>query len=324
MNQFDEVKKLFETELKARLLELEPQRLQIAKPIWIVLASVGGLFLLLGLTGLLQTKNALIGACVAAVICFIIAAIIISKKYKIYRKRFKEQVVSQVVRILDPDWNYAYDSRVSESTYFGSGLFPHRVDRYNGDDRVNGKIGKTDFEMSELHTEYKTVSYDSKGHRRETWHTIFRGLFFHADFNKDIKGKTFVLPDTAQSLFGSLGQSLQAMNKSHGELIKMEDIEFEKKFVVYGSDQIEPRYILTPKMMERLTKLRADSGHRLHLAFLGTRVYVAVSIHKALFEPRVFSSGVKFEDVSEMYKLFAMIQTIVEEMELNTRIWTKN
>ena len=42
------------------------------------------------------------------------------------------------------------------------------------------------------------------------------------------------------------------MECCRGELIKMEDVAFERGVVVYGDDQIEARYILSTSLMERI------------------------------------------------------------------------
>jgi hypothetical protein len=182
-------------------------------------------------------------------------------------------------------------------------------------------IDKTDFKCSELHTQYKTVTHDKDGKTKETWHTVFKGLFFHADFNKEIKGKTYIEPDTAERLFGKFGQSLQTSPK--GKLVKLENPEFEKIFAVYATDQTEARYILTPTIMEALVTIYKKYKRKMHLSFIGSRVYVAMSFSQDLFEPKIFKSGVKFDDVEFMYNLFLMNATIIQELNLNTRIWTK-
>jgi hypothetical protein len=48
-----------------------------------------------------------------------------------------------------------------------------------------------------------------------------------------------------------------------------------------------------------------------------------MSFTKDLFEPRIMSSGIKFSDIDGMYDLFKIIEVIIKEMNLNTRIWTK-
>lgn len=52
-------------------------------------------------------------------------------------------------------------------------------------------VGSTSIEFSQVHAEYKTETThrDDDGHETtdEHWHTIFQGIFFIADFNKDFR-----------------------------------------------------------------------------------------------------------------------------------------
>lgn len=317
MKSLDELKRLYDSTLEGRLEKLEIQRKEVLKAGFSILGIV---ILLIVLSISLGFMPGIIIAIIGGVIGLFVFA---GKKMSRYKEAFKQGVVAEIVRLIDESWHYNSNSHIPLSDYHASGLFTHGVDRHKGDDYVKGTIDKTDFEFSELHTEYKTTTTDSKGNRKTTWHTIFKGLFFHADFNKHLKGETLVLPDTAQRLFGKLGQSLQKMS-GRGKLVKMENVAFEKEFVVYGSDQVEPRYILTPVMMEKMLELKRKYGHTMHFSFIGSRVYCAMSISKDMFEPRVFSSGVRFEDVNEMYDYFGLIAVLIQEMNLNTRIWTKD
>jgi hypothetical protein len=85
------------------------------------------------------------------------------------------------------------------------------------------------------------------------------------------------------------------------EKVKLESTEFENKFIVYSSDQVEARYILTPSFMERLVKLQTLMGDNTSYSFVDTNVYVAVPISDQLFEPSVFSRN-------DYYKLGRLLQ----------------
>lgn len=204
-----------------------------------------------------------------------------------------------------------------------SRLFPRKVDRYCGDDMVSGKSGKTDILFSELHTEYKVRTTNSKGQIQTRWYTIFKGLFFIGDFNKDFKGTTVVLPDTAEKMFGSMGNLFQSWNLSRDELIKLEDPEFEKFFVVYGNDQIEARYILSTSLMKRIVDFKKKTNRNIHISFNSPKVFVAVSYRKSLFEPKIFTTLLDFTPIQEYFEDLQMAIGIVEDLNLNTRIWSK-
>jgi hypothetical protein len=186
---------------------------------------------------------------------------------------------------------------------------------YNGDDYVAGKVGATSIEFSELHIEHET----SDGRRRQR-HTVFQGIFFIADFNKKFKTSTYVLPDVMERALGSLGKFLQSKNPARNELVSLENPEFEKYFVVYGDDQIEARYILSPALMERLVALRKKSGKNIYVAFKESKIYIAIS-HGAIFEPSIFGTILSFEPIRKYYEDLNFAVGVVDDLNLNTRIW---
>ena len=256
---------------------------------------------------------------------FVVAAIAffanISYPWRDYKADFKDQVIRFLVHHINPDWQYLPTGKIEPAIYHYSGLFKRQEDRYYGDDLIKGKIGQTDFESSEIHTEYKTVEEDDDGHRKVEWHTIFYGLFFHADFNKHFKGHTYVMPDFSEKTFGNFGRNFQRFS-SKGQLVQLENIEFEKEFVVHSSDQIEARYIITPAIMEAMLELRRHVDAPIFFAFVGSRVYCAIAYREALYEPHM-RKELQFERFKEFYQLIAVNAKIVEELELNTRIWAK-
>lgn len=323
MKSNEELRALYDNDLRDKLASLEVMRKKVRNKTILM-----GFLLMVTIISFMLHENEGLGFLlfvgIAGVIGIIVAAVIFNKDKGLYRREFKENVVRAIVKLINPAWNYNPDGYISPEEYYSSKLFTKRHDRYKGDDLVSGAIEKTDFKVSELHTEYKTETRDSKGRTKTSWHTIFKGLFVHMDFNKEIKGETLVLPDTAEKLFGSFGKKLQSWASGSRELVKMEDVEFEKLFVVYGTDQIEARYILTPAMMQAMIRIVEVYGKKVYFSFIGSRVYFAIMIRRDLFEPRIFSSGVRFEDVERMNGNFGIIATLIHEMNLNTRIWTKD
>jgi hypothetical protein len=318
-------------ELQPILREIETERSQqVHRFAHIALWSVviGGL-LSLGLA-VLQT-----GAWAFAPlgIALIIVGVAYSTKASEWRNTFKHRVMTQLVKLFHPSLNYHPNRAIAEAEYRLSMLFHNSPDpdRYRGEDYIEGVIDKTDIRLSELHTEYRQVTYDSKGNRREYWVTIFRGLFISADFHKHFHGITLVLPDTEQSWLGGLGQWLQSISaklgNQPGELVKMEDPEFERLFKVFSTDQVEARYILTPNMIRRIVEFRNRTNSQVRLSFIASRVFVAISTSHNYFEPpSLFAPADKLLDPSTLAQYFDELKfalAVVDELNLNTRIWTK-
>jgi hypothetical protein len=257
----------------------------------------------------------------------IIGALLIAGAWWLFTKDFKDEfkntVIRQIIEYVDPELSYLPKGMVSRGEFQSSTLFKNRIDRYRGEDLVSGKIDRTEIKFSELHAEYKTTTTDSKGRRQTHWHTIFKGLFFIADFNKHFQGRTVVLPDSAEKFLGGLGKKLQEWNLNRDDLVKLEDIEFEKEFVVYSTDQVEARYILSTALMRRILEFKRKMKVPVHIAFVNSDLYMAISIRKNMFEPRILRSILDFEMVRDYLEDVILAVGIVEDMNLNTRIWTK-
>ena len=116
---------------------------------------------------------------------------------------------------------------------------------------------------------------------------------------------------------------LQSWNIGRPDLIQLEDPEFEREFVVYGSDQIEARYILSTSLMRRILDFKNKTGTKIYISFTGSKVYVAVPINRNMFEPKYFASVNDFSPILDYYRDLTFAIGIVDDLHLNTRIWTK-
>lgn len=243
-----------------------------------------------------------------------------------YRKDFKRLVVESIFRKIFPGFHYRFAPGVSEELYMMSQLFLRRPDRFKSEDYVQGTVGQTPIEFAEIHSEYKQTTTDYRGRQRTTWHTIFKGVFIAADFHKNTIGRTFIHPDIAESVLGSvMGEWVQDVAASalpKGRVVRLENVDFEQNFVVTADSDQEARYILTPKMMELILRLKVKHKAQVHMAVLAGRVFVGLEIRKNLFEPR-FLRKTDYTDLVEFCESFKALTEIVEDLDLNTRIWTK-
>jgi hypothetical protein len=102
----------------------------------------------------------------------IVAAFMYSSKAQEYRSSFKMLIVEQWCGWWAASLRYWPKNHISESEYDASRLFRSR-DRFNGEDLVQGRVGDTQLQFSEIHAEYKTTN--SKG--QTSWHTFFAACF---------------------------------------------------------------------------------------------------------------------------------------------------
>lgn len=312
MSRNEKIESLYNEQLKPKLARLEKDRHAIQKKIVIATVLAIPFFMIpffvrnqIGVWALMVTAFLVI-------MIFLVRALV---NYYKYRHQFKEIVVKELVALINPDFVYnAYD-HINVFEFNKAKLFA-KGDRAIGDDLVKGRIDRTKFEFSEI-----KAGQGTQNAQQSKQSYFFRGLFFYADFNKTLNGETFVGPDKAEKFLGKMGQSLQEKSKK-GQLVKLENSEFEKMYVVHSSDQTEARYILTPLMMEAMVNIRKKHPLDFHFSFVGQRVNCAIKFNKNLFEPVIWGKGIQLSDVEYFYNLLELIQTIITEMNLNMRIWT--
>ncbi len=317
MKTLSELKQFYQTRLLADLRTLERKRRKVLQK----LTFVGIVILCIVAPTVFVTihfrmePGILLGSIVLSVLIAVGAYKTISKDYI---AEFKILIIDRIVSFIDENLSYNRMGCIPQSTFMLSQIFKTKPNRYKGDDLVSGKVGETEIQFSELNAEYESGSGKNRSVR-----TVFRGLFFIGDFNKDFTCRTVVLPDTAEKLFGRIGQKLQSMNLVRDDLIKLDDPEFEKLFVVYSNDQVGARYILSTSLMKRIVDFKNKTNRDIYLSFIGSMVFVAISYKRNLFEPRIFETLLDFEPVREYFEDLQVAVGIVDDLNLNTRIWTK-
>jgi len=314
MSAYASFKEFYDAKLLPELKILDKERKQVDRRVLLIgLIAV----ILIVLTGRIEGNATTYFQILIGLFAFI-AISITSRKYRL---NFKNNIVLKITAFVDENLVYTPDGFVSREEFTNSGIFQKYCNSFTGEDHFKGKIGKTAIEFSEVVGRHKTTT-GTGSKRKEQYTTIFKGVFFVADFNKNFNGYTLVLPDTAEKMLGKFGQNLQAFS-SKGELIKLEDPEFEKEFCVYASDQVEARYILSPSLMQRIVEFKRKWDTKVYLSFRDSKVYIAIKMNKNLFETRLFKSIVDYQFMEENVRFLILLTGIVEDLNLNTRIWTK-
>lgn len=201
-----------------------------------------------------------------------------------------------------------------------------RCDRFGAEDLIEGFVGATRLRFCEVHAEKEHTTRDSEGKTQTSSSSIFKGLFFVFDFNKHFEGQTFVLPE---GWVGSQGGVLQVFQRAgaptagRGQLVRLEDPDFERLFQVGSTDQIEARYILSTSLMRRFVELRTRHSCFISAAFLGGNLYLTLTRDASWFEAPPLHTALDANALAPILDQLRLTTGIVEELDLNTRIWSK-
>ncbi len=198
------------------------------------------------------------------------------------------------------------------------------IKRYNKKDVDDGFTGKHDH-VSFILTEIDLKHVTGHGKNRHT-EFVFDGLMVVMSFPMPFKGRTLVLKDK-----GKVGNWLKDKGTDL-ERVNLNIKQFEDKFEVYSTDQIEARAILTPDLMENLIKLGAlmdetdelgATTNNVEMAFDNRVLMITIATSKDLFELGHLDASM--EDTARIAKFareVGLIYEIIDIMELNRKAET--
>jgi hypothetical protein len=318
-------------ELSSVLRQSEDFRLEKAAAykkgviITIIAIIVGLICLGLGTLGYVLFYVVGIISIVGALIIFALTS---SKRQKEYKTHFKSNVLKRIVESMMPTVSYQGERCIDRTDFNRAQIFSSNFNIYNGEDYFKGVYKGIGFEMSELDVKRRTQSTSySNGQSRTNTNTtqIFKGLFMIITANKNSYGETYVLPDTAEKLFGSFGKFIQKNLGSlaqNGSMIYLENHpEFEKRFVVYTTEEIEAERLLSQSLLESMLDIFERWKITPSFAFIQNKVYVAIPFSRDMMKVSLHKSLI--DNQEEILKQFmdeiALSMSIVDELSDNLK-----
>ncbi len=240
-----------------------------------------------------------------------IILLLVDDKENQYKLDFKQNVIASIVEGDDSNLRIDPNSGIGPRDFVESFLFSKKPDLYKTEDLVYGHIGKTTVHFAEVGAQAVHEGEHSR---------IFDGIIFCASFNKHFNGLTLVKPRPyTNSLSRWISQNLLTNNK----VVDLENADFNQTFFTQTSDQVEARYILTPSLMERLLELNHYADSTISVSFVWSNVYIAFPLNHNYFEAPIFKSLLNAEVLEKDLNMLRLMYNVVEELDLNTRIWTK-
>ncbi len=143
--------------------------------------------------------------------------------------------------------------------------------------------------------------------------TIFKGIFFRAQFNKTLPKRVTIVPKSWQSKVTHA--------RDWGKLVKLEDPAFAQQFLVYSDDQVAARYALSTRLMERLVTFARKANRPLYLSIVEDRIYIGLKSDREALEPSLFYPMTNFNPIRDYFETLQLLLGIVDDLNLNQRIW---
>lgn len=288
--------------MNEKLAEFQALKLQHEKKV-----KLGGIFAVIGLilTVLLINQGPF------GLIIVIPSLIVMGIGFNGFNKlsfRFKTEVLSEVIVSFIDEGQYLPTSGLSETQVYSS-EFIKRADRYHSEDYLKGKMDGVSFVSSDIKLEERHVEHTKNG-TRTYYETYFLGRLFIFEFNKNFDGYLQVL------------ENGRPQSRRKFEKVKLESVDFNKKFKTYSTNDLSAFYVLTPHLMEALMNFEKHNKGSISFSFIDSRVYIGINNFKDTFKLKMFKV-LDETTFKEFQRELEVIKEIVVELKLNNDIFKK-
>lgn len=278
-----------------------------------------------------ETIESGLGSLVMSVVIIII---LVRMSHKLYSGQYKQIVVpkllADVLEQFDNKTDPVSGKRNKFKYYRGKHIgfshvteFPlfekynHDKISYQGEDLFKGTLGATEFQFSDFvmkRSRDTIIGINRTDHSSQTIDfTVFRGLVFIADFHKSFNGTTTITTRTGKQY---------KYQKAVGARINTISHEFDQMFKVHTTDDTTAQYLLPVNMLERIDAMRKLFPNK-GLAICLHNGKVAISIHNFDFFEISKARKPGNKDIQRTYTEISAILEIIELLNLNLRIWSK-
>lgn len=217
-----------------------------------------------------------------------------------FESKIKEKIMGPICKCFgNMSWSQSYLTFDAER-FVEAGLF-RNFDSFDVDDAFVGTYKDCDIDIVEA--EFTVGSGKNRS-------TVFNGLLIKLDMNKNFKGHTLLTENTF----------FHKSPLAHLRHTELEDVMFEKKYDVFTDDEVEARYILTSKLMDKLVKVKmAFRSKSIRCAFLKGQFLIAMENR---FMQDLFSLGSLTRPVSDakqftlLCRQFISVISLIDHFEL--------
>lgn len=243
------------------------------------------------------------------VVILVAAAIAAYTPIVAYRKSVRSDVYPLIIKYFGDAYRYIKQPTVTLFDFDDSRLFNYIAD-ISVEDQFTGEIDGVTFDI--VHAAILEPRHTGRitdwviGNKQPT--VIFDGTCIILSMNKEFKGVTIFRRDK-----GAIGNVIFNQPKIGFARIRLEDPDFEKKFEVSSTDQVEARYLLTTSFMERLVGLEAINKCGLFGSFYNGKLMLLLPNVKWVPEPQI-RSRVTF--IEESNKIIAQMKEILKIIEI--------
>lgn len=280
---------------------------------WLILSSVAGALIFALAFGILYwyfSKTGQLRAGITKLSIWIAGgAFVVWKSIQSYFEyKLKGEIMPTLMEAL-PGFEWEFEPEEGfEQKITDTKIFPHakKVKQYYFDNFVGHyRDVKMDFSSGY----YQTTRFLSGPFE-------FNGPVIRIKMNKPFMGATVLRPNDLKD------KDCSDLQKVGLQKVELEDVEFNKKFLIYSTDQVEARYLLTTGFMDRFKNIAmAYKSSRIFCSFYDEYLYIAPYTKEDVFS--LFGLTKPLTDIRPyniMFEQVASVLSMVDYLKLDQKL----
>lgn len=285
-------------------LQKKLRRIYIALP-------VTGLIIALIFIGLLQSFSYIYVMLVLGGYFLSLAVTIPTKKE--YHSVYKSLLVSEALKTTFDEFKFYPSLGIGQNEIRYTNMM-QLGNRYKSEDYIKGIYKGVPFEQSDVLIQNVT----STG-KTTTTVTYFMGRWMIFEFNKNfccdlqVREKGFSYSKRKRGIFVSDNEKMHK--------IEFEDVDFNNRFNVFGQNNEEAFYLLTPQIMEAMRELQEKTDGKIMFCFVHNKLHVAVNNGKDSFNPPIFKRLDIQEECMQINNEIRLITQFIDVLSLDKTIY---
>ena len=132
---------------------------------------------------------------------------------------------------------------------------------------------------------------------------------------KHFQGRTFLYENAKTA------NKLILKDKKGYEEVNLEDVNFNKMYTVFSTDQVEARYLLTTGFMERFQNIKtAFDAKYIRAEFKDGELIILIGVNKDMFAMGNMTKETTYRTFFELFEEIYSVLSLVEHLKLNQNI----
>jgi hypothetical protein len=278
---------------------------KICYPSFVVLLVVG-IFMdswVLTLTG----KEIDGASAVIAILVFCCLAAWLTSPKRQYASAYKYTILPEVTKVFG-GLTYKIDGQIPMEDLKPSDIVP-KHSLYNSEDYFSGHYKGVNLSFSEIDLEERHRTKDET-----RYVSVFKGLAILLSMeNKKFYGHTILKKDQSKAAKWVLQKTNKTLKRAN-----FVDPEFEDLFDAYTNDQVEARYLIDPKIMERYKDLHQHYNSKdMRVAYFDDKVFILIESKSKHFEPAdLYTPATDEDSLLQMKQEVQDILSIIDYLDL--------